>query len=155
MVFSENDQVIGALASNRADDSLGVRVLPGRLRCGVVVQRVLAARACRVGPSSSSTYLTVRHQSPESSSRRLLCRAGRPTPSYVSPGSGILVSAPLSSTSSRWTTTPGSHVISLPDGLFGRDRRSWNVLPRSASDRCSQSRTGRHVAFCSDEVDRA
>ena len=34
MEFSENDQVIGALASNRADDSLSVRVLPGGSRSG-------------------------------------------------------------------------------------------------------------------------
>ncbi len=34
MVFSENDQVIDALASNRTDDSLSVRVLPGRSRSG-------------------------------------------------------------------------------------------------------------------------
>ncbi len=34
MVFSEKDQVIDALASNRADNSLSVRVLPGRSRSG-------------------------------------------------------------------------------------------------------------------------
>ncbi len=34
MRFSENDQVIDALASNRPDDSLSVRVLPGGSRSG-------------------------------------------------------------------------------------------------------------------------
>ena len=41
-----------------------------------MVQRVLAATACRVGPFPSSTYLTTRHQSPKGSSRRFSCRAG-------------------------------------------------------------------------------
>src|SRR5437867_12897251 len=34
MVLTEDDQVVQALAPDRPDDSLGVGVLPGRLRCG-------------------------------------------------------------------------------------------------------------------------
>ena len=46
MVFSENDQVIDALASNRADNSLGVWVLPGRSRSGDDLSNAHSLHSC-------------------------------------------------------------------------------------------------------------
>ncbi len=46
MGFSENDQVIDALASNRADDSFSVRVLPGGSRCGNNLSYVHSPNSC-------------------------------------------------------------------------------------------------------------
>ncbi len=46
MGFSENNQVINALASNRADDSLSVRILPGGSRCGNNLSYVHSPNSC-------------------------------------------------------------------------------------------------------------
>jgi hypothetical protein len=51
MRFSENDQVIDALASNRPDDSLSVRVLPGGSRSGDNLSYAHSLNSCTEGGS--------------------------------------------------------------------------------------------------------
>ena len=98
---------------------------------GVLVQRVLAATPCRLGPFPSSTYPTARHRSSETSFRGSHAGAGRPSRSFHFPGTGPGASEPPSCT---LCVSPTQH---LPFVELKKRRRTACAAARSMAGAAS------------------